>query len=649
MKIIIKEREVEYDTDYPHGWKFSAGDPFKVPVMINNYKCFIKRFDKKASGSITGWPLLIELKGKFEPNLPRVYDCKEVQEKEQAVNYIFYECIDGKTLEQAIHDGDEPDLVRLTNDLFSGLQSLHQKEFWFADFCEKNIFCEDGGRYLLVDLDSTESTTQLPDNEMYGSKDYWIPVYRFYKDILKKENIRLHDITGAALNYLQVIFLVLHLKQFYTNKTQKYKADEQYTQLPALLSSRSAAAGNYFLQVLQSKNPTPDFIAGIKNVILHDLLGVASSSLPLNDKLSIKQFTTNKAKLNAGESFTLNWEVDGATQTELLRNGEVIETHEKGTSQTTRAEFNDGASRDVVYELNASSGISQIKSAPLIIKKQAKNKTKAATIWAIGIAALMIIVLFLFLNRTKDKPEILISQEQFLEDSTIIIYGKKLPPTDVLTIAFNKQATNFTSRTDDSIYVKIPSIEVNSAGTPVLLEISSGTMVIFSSSQPYIPAIAIYDMQSNLRRIGTSTITVTGKNLGTARSIKATLRNKSSNESMNGTIDNIQKDRFNINFYLAPLYAAQFNATSVANDGFIQAGYWQPAPQRQPYERLLTPIRERFPGIRTIQMVSISVSVQIDQLPPVERSFWLGRFSNPELSMDLDTLILDRATLSINQ
>jgi len=74
MKIIIKGVEYEYEPDYPNGWDLTPQNHFKCPVHIGQYRCFIKRFEKKNIDDVPGWDLLISLKGKNEPNLPGLYD-----------------------------------------------------------------------------------------------------------------------------------------------------------------------------------------------------------------------------------------------------------------------------------------------------------------------------------------------------------------------------------------------------------------------------------------------------------------------------------------------------------------------------------------------------------------------------------------------
>jgi hypothetical protein len=223
VKITINNKEVDYVSDYPAGWKFSAGDPFKFPVEIGGQNCFIKRFQKKSPDDISGWDLMQLLKGRKEPHLPTIHDIKEVTEGGKEITYIFYDHIRGSTLEQTILEGGSIHLQQTADHVLKALQSIHSYGFWFPDFCEKNIFCETGGRVMLVDLDSTLSLDTAPANDIYGSKDYWVPVYQFFKENLQLPGIMLSNLHGLSLNYLQCIFLVLHLKLYLGGKEPQYK------------------------------------------------------------------------------------------------------------------------------------------------------------------------------------------------------------------------------------------------------------------------------------------------------------------------------------------------------------------------------------------------------------------------------------------
>src|SRR5204863_9860508 len=118
LKVLIREREYEYNPAFPEGWKFQAGDHFKYPVSIANHQCFVKRFEKRTSDKISGLQLLRALKGKNIPNLPRVHDIVKNYEKGKDVYYVFYEFAEGETLNETIAQHDEIDLNKLNDDLF---------------------------------------------------------------------------------------------------------------------------------------------------------------------------------------------------------------------------------------------------------------------------------------------------------------------------------------------------------------------------------------------------------------------------------------------------------------------------------------------------------------------------------------------------
>jgi len=77
--------------------------------------------------------------GNYERTLSRVYDIKNVQEDDKEIYYVFYEFLDGVTLDKYLREPDI-NLIHLNNDLFTAIRALQNYEFWFADFTEKNIF-----------------------------------------------------------------------------------------------------------------------------------------------------------------------------------------------------------------------------------------------------------------------------------------------------------------------------------------------------------------------------------------------------------------------------------------------------------------------------------------------------------------------------
>jgi len=96
----------------------------------------------------------------------------------------------------------------------AALQAIHKRGFWYADFIEKNIFCDKSGRFFLIDLDSTQPESSVPDTDMWGSKEYWGLVFKYCTDVLHSTAIKPSHFNGISFNYLHAIFLILRLKIF---------------------------------------------------------------------------------------------------------------------------------------------------------------------------------------------------------------------------------------------------------------------------------------------------------------------------------------------------------------------------------------------------------------------------------------------------
>ncbi len=367
MKITINDTEVDYVPDYPNGWKFSAGDPYKFPVQIAGRICFIKRFQSKGPADISGWDLLHRLKGRKETYLPTIYDIVEEMEGQKRITYVFYEHIKGSTLEQTIFGGGVIRLPQTADHVLKALEAIHSHGFWFPDFCEKNIFCEAGGRVMLVDLDSTMSMNVAPTNEIYGSKDYWAPVYQFFKENLQQKGMMLSNLHGLSLNYLQSIFLVLHLKLHIAGKEKQYKSDESFYKLPEVLSMLCPSSLNLFSEVgqLLSQPLSAQSLEGVKAIIKEIIdADLDKSSLT---KPEILQFRSNVECVKKGELFTLSWEVTGANRVELYRNGVLLKEMDVSRKSIERAEFYDD-DKDVRYQLFAYHNNTFSKSEEVVIR-----------------------------------------------------------------------------------------------------------------------------------------------------------------------------------------------------------------------------------------------------------------------------------------
>ena len=431
MRVIIREREYEYLSDFPNGWKFGEGDYLKFPVEIGSNKCFIRRFEKSPE-SISGWQLLHNLKGKNFAGLAGIYDIAETNEHGKNIFYVFQEFIEGETLDRLITRKAAVNLENLTNDLFDALQSLNQNNYWFADFCEKNIFCNNSGRFLLIDLDGAQPVSKTPDNKMRGSKDYWSTVFDFYTNVLRHTQVQPSDFNGNSFNYLQLIFLILRLKIFYSVREIEYDSGDFLYHLPFYLSNTSPLYKRVFNKVVKNGQLPLDLrdINEIKYLIKTEIISVTNPNIIIGKKIPplpnpvineitesnyskekdneekseelnkddevyqapipeiphipipvISEFTVsnyvektgNEYIIENGRAFKLKWNVQNVTNVELYKNGEPytkLNTDEENIDLTEKT--NDAKSKTIEYKLIASNNNESVTKS-LVIRLVYRN------------------------------------------------------------------------------------------------------------------------------------------------------------------------------------------------------------------------------------------------------------------------------------
>ena len=358
LKVIIKEKEFLYTSDFPEGWVFAKGDYFKI-IKIDKHTCFTKRFEAKTPENISGWKLMTTLKGKNENNLARIYDIVNTREGAKNIHYVFYEFIDGNTLNNLVAQHVYVDLDRLTENLFSGLKSLHNKNYWFPDFIEKNIFCVQRGGFVLIDLDSVQPASAIPDSDMWADKEYWALVFNFYKEVRNKQRLTYSDVTGITLNYLIVIFIILRLKIYQSDRSTEYH--ELFNDLPVYLSRISDSFKEVFDNLYQRpSSPGSEEIIIIKNLIRTEILTLTDEMIgdiidgkvrkkvpekvpeeiipevPVEEAVepeerqiviplpAIDNFRSSHYQVKKGQAFNLTWSVSNADKVRILRNGEMI-------------------------------------------------------------------------------------------------------------------------------------------------------------------------------------------------------------------------------------------------------------------------------------------------------------------------------------
>lgn len=382
MEVRIKGKVYDYVSDFPAGWKFSKGDHFRFPVVIGPEKCFIKRFDKHTD-DITGWKLLQHLAGETDDKhrpLAEVYDTVSVIESNKIVHYVFFEYVAGQSLYNCILEKTELNLNELTGDLFAAIQMLQGNGHWFPDFVEKNIFRKENGRFLLIDLDSTYPTSDLPDNEMWGGKDYWILVVDFYKKILNYNDVQPAHFNGASFNCLQAVLLILRLNIFYSDEAVEY--DFLFDQLPDQLNNSSSSFKDIFAKVYRRREQSlkPQEFTEIKDLVLKKILPpnadedsdtiskgpdsdkppVTNTPEPVITIFEIAKYIEKRGDhylVANGERFELTWDVQNASGVELYRDNRPYKTFDiqQKTAAVTEQLY-DSPSKKVKYTLVAQNG-----------------------------------------------------------------------------------------------------------------------------------------------------------------------------------------------------------------------------------------------------------------------------------------------------
>jgi hypothetical protein len=418
MRVIIKEREYEYLSDYNDGWEFSAGDFFKFPVNIGNHPCFIKRF-ARSSERIAGWNLLNDLKGRFQPGLPRIHDIVLSAEQGKDVQYVFFECMEGDTLDRRIGDGEVPDPAKLAADLFRALASIHRQAHWFPDFCDKNIFCAKEGGFLLIDLDSAQPSSTPPDTEIYASKEYWAPAFSFFIGPAGLPGFRPRDISGILLNYLQAVFLILRVRVGLIDGKDSYKSTELLHRLPRILDSTVPEYRSLFLRLVKNGPgiPDPSDIAQIRtlldqrivngNIVYPDGRDAGQGafkdtlSRPVSDPAPappipvISGFRCDKKRLAKGGTFTLAWEMEHAESILLYRDEMPYKKPATADRDITLTERYDGKRKKVVYSLSASNASGNVNSRQLVIDV-GPGKVKPIFLLIPAVAILTLLLVFFY-------------------------------------------------------------------------------------------------------------------------------------------------------------------------------------------------------------------------------------------------------------
>lgn len=198
---------------------------------------------------------MVKLRGKNSRNIPRIYDIRSSEINGAEVNYLFYEYLEGENLDLLVSRGDEIDLFKLSEGIFGALKSIHSNGYWFADFCEKNIYRDLGGRFILLDLDSCISLSVPPRTDALGNKDYWSPVFHFYRDLLGYRSIKTEDLPGNFLNLLQLYLMVFRIHKFYGLPKDQRNYSGLLNKLHLMLLDAIPRSKELFLEIFPTYDP----------------------------------------------------------------------------------------------------------------------------------------------------------------------------------------------------------------------------------------------------------------------------------------------------------------------------------------------------------------------------------------------------------
>jgi hypothetical protein len=458
-------------------------------------------------------------------------------------------------------------------------------------------------------------------------------VFQFYKDVLGKNDIKLHDINDTSLNYLQLIFLILRLKNFYEKPGQNYKSDGAYEGLHADLDKTDPVFRELFLAALQSGSGmlSNDAAEKIKASIHHHLLHTPGSKPSPQKTAVIKKFSANQTSIKKGEAFTLSWDVEEADKIELYRNGELLKTIEPAEKQVQRTEFKDGAAKDVRYELVAYKNGNSVRTKPVIISKKEEVRKKTPLLW-VGLLALLVIaaVVFFMTGNTEKERNLSIREGELVENTSFVFYGKDIPDASGLEVLFNDVKGFIQLHTKDSIVVHVPEVEVPKARTEVQVLVKNAADTIFRESLPYIPVIAVQSMEpQSMGWKSQKEITAKGKNLTDAANVRVFFRNLNRPDSVVGTVSEIKRNELKAKFNSAALLGSYAQTTAASNtavgvsDIVKEGAYYDVLSQNE----MLTPETQaslasfylrhnyldelQYPGwIR--ESIPISVTIEID-------------------------------------
>ena len=160
------------------------------------------------------------------------------------------------SLETLIQDGSSPAIHRLSEDLFKALESIYAEKRWFTDISERDIFCGKDGRFSVSVPGNTVPRSELPDTAIYGSKEYWMPVFSYLIGRVRLE-LKPCELPGILFNYLQTMLLILRVRLVFVDQEGYYNSTGLFDQLPIILDKLVPEYRALFTRLLTKADKTP--------------------------------------------------------------------------------------------------------------------------------------------------------------------------------------------------------------------------------------------------------------------------------------------------------------------------------------------------------------------------------------------------------
>jgi hypothetical protein len=522
MKINIKKAEVEYESDYPEGWRYAEGDAFKFPVNIGNFRCFVRRFEKKSPEEITGWELLRSLRGKYIENLVQLYDISTAKENGKDIYYIFYEFLDGGSLDQMLLQRSDLDPRRLSDDIFRAISTLHETGFWCCDFSEEQICSNAAGKFHLVKLENTQGINVVPYFDMTGSKTYWRLVLEFYKQNLNQTAIQPSDLNGISLNYLQIPFLILRIRLFQEGKLNDYSAPDLFETLPVAMKEYAPEIGEVFTAAYRSSQQPLNQanIEKLREIIQYKIIPLKiKKTIPLITKPVIKHFTASKYKVQEKALVTFQWGVLNADKVEIYKNGTLLRQFHNLEVDTNEQQFFDQNRNENVFYLRAYSGNVVVDSESITIEKSRNGLRRFLKIiaWIVGVIIMLfglLVLIGIIMESSAKKRAFNIHEDPIYEDSVLNIETKEPIDTKNLRVFFNARQGIIKSFSGTNLLVAVPDLQDTTSENPVIAKVSltQDNEEVFLKTLSYVKKVTVSKIEPASTFEG-DPISIQGKNL----------------------------------------------------------------------------------------------------------------------------------------